>query len=95
MKEDKKIFTIKKGQSIWLELKATEDVDLMECEDLCKIHFEDGGIDKLTSEQILLKSDVLTIAKEELAEKFTAVLLENDLLDRRYLVDKYCNGGGL
>jgi hypothetical protein len=95
MKENNKMFTIKKGQSIWLELKATEDTDLINCKEVCKIHFTDKMLGTLSSESIILKEDYFDGVRQEVMEDLTALLLENGFLHKRYLENKYCNGGGL
>ena len=90
-----KMFTILKGQSIWLELKATEDTDLIDCEEVCKIYFTNKGIDKLSSEQIILKEAYFSDVRNQIMEDLTKLLLENGFLNKPFLIDKHCNGGGL
>ena len=89
------LFPIRKGQSIWLELKATEDTDLVACDGVMKIYFKAKGIDKLSCEQIILKETYFDDVRKIIMEDLTKLLLENGFLNKNFLENKVFNGGGL
>ncbi len=73
-------FPIKKGQSIWLELKATEDTDLMSCKDLCEIYFKNKVIDKLSVEGIIFKESYFDDLKLQHGQELVELLIENGFI---------------
>lgn len=82
---------IKKGQKIWIELSALEDMKRADQEMIWKIYSGKLLIDKFEATNIIIAEDYfVNRQKVELTKK----LLELGLLDTHTLNNQACNGGG-
>lgn len=82
---------VKKGQKIWIELSALEDMKREEQEMIWKIYNGKLLIDRFEATNIIIKEDCfVNRQKVELTKK----LLELELLDTHTLNNQAYNGGG-
>ena len=80
-----------KGQKIWIELEATEDMKVETQRNVWELYSGKLKIDNFETTSIIWNKDYFSNNnKEELTKK----LLDLNLLDTNMLTNIVCNGGG-
>ncbi len=83
---------VKKGQKIWIEIEATEDMKVETQKDLWAIYGGKTVIDKYETTSIIWNNDYF---KEQVKSELTKKLLDLGLLDSNMLNDIAYNMGGI
>lgn len=86
---------VKKGEKVYLEFQAYEDISLYDKNILSELFLERVNIDKLDIVSITPEKNIKKVFIQKYKEELTEKLLYNGLLDTRLLEDTFCNGGGL